>query len=433
MLKIAIILLMKIYFVGIKGTGMSALALVYKNLGYEVVGSDVKEYFFTQESLLKNKIKFYENFSEENIKKELPIKLAIVSNAWQNNIETQFLKKLKIKTLTYPEGVARIFNKSFGIAVCGTHGKTTTTAFLGKIFELAKKEVTVLVGSPVKDWGGPVYFSGKKFFILEADEYKNAFLNYKPKVIILTSLDYDHPDFFKTKKEYKESFLKFFRNLEKPSILISYHKFKLPKRIKQFKVKYNKNLKFDFFAPGDHWQKNLQLVYKFCELFNLQNQFHLATKNFKGPLRRFDILSHDPLLIDDYGHTPEEVRAFYKSLEEKFKNKKIYFIFQPHTYTRTKFLFKKFLKTFKEILSSKNIQKLIIFKTFSSAREKSNEENRKVEEKLKNISKKLKKTLYFESEENLLKFLKKIKNYNNKLIATCGAGNIYKVLFKIKN
>jgi UDP-N-acetylmuramate--alanine ligase len=419
----------KIYFVGIKGTGMSGLAIIYKNLGYDVVGSDVEKKFFTEDSLLKNKIKIYNGFSIENIKKEMPIDFAITSNAWTGNVETIFLKENGIKVLTYPEAVSLIFNNSFGIAICGTHGKSTTTAFLGKIFEISNLKTTVLVGSPVKDWESNVYFSGGDYFILEADEYKNAFLNYKPKIIILTSLDYDHPDFFKTKKEYKESFIKFFRNLTGPKILISYHKFKVPK-IKQIKLKYNPKIKFDFYAPGEHWQKNLQLVYKFCDIFekkfkikNFKNNFFLALKEFKGVKRRFDILSENPILVDDYGHHPKELISFYNSLKLKFKNKNIYLIFQPHTYSRTEVLFEEFKNAFKKI------KNLIIFKTFSSARE---EENKEIELKIKKLKNEIG-FKYFDDRGKLKEFLiKKIKRIKNIVIATCGAGDIYEILEEIK-
>jgi len=419
----------KIYFVGIKGTGMSGLAIIYKNLGYDVVGSDVEKKFFTEDSLLKNKIKIYNGFSIENIKKEMPIDFAITSNAWTGNVETIFLKENGIKVLTYPEAVSLIFNNSFGIAICGTHGKSTTTAFLGKIFEISNLKTTVLVGSPVKDWESNVYFSGSDYFILEADEYKNAFLNYKPKIIILTSLDYDHPDFFKTKKEYKESFIKFFRNLTGPKILISYHKFKVPK-ITQIKLKYNPKIKFDFYAPGEHWQKNLQLVYKFCDIFekkfkikNFKNNFFLALKEFKGVKRRFDILSENPILVDDYGHHPKELISFYNSLKLKFKNKNIYLIFQPHTYSRTEALFEEFKNAFKKI------KNLIIFKTFSSAREG---ENKEIELKIKKLKNEIG-FKYFDDRGKLKEFLiKKIKRIKNIVIATCGAGDIYEILEEIK-
>jgi len=421
----------KIYFVGIKGTGMSGLAIIYKKLGYNVVGSDVDKYFFTQDSLLKNNIKFYKGFSLDNLKKEMPIDFLVTSNAWLNNKETLWAKEKGIKVLNYPQAVASIFNKSFGIAICGTHGKSTTTAFLGKIFQIANLKTIVLVGSPVKDWESNVYFSGKDYFILEADEYRGAFLSYKPKIIILTSLDYDHPDFFKTKKEYKEIFIKFFKNLTGPRILISYSKFNLPKEIKQIKIKYNPKIKFNFYAPGNHWQKNLQLLFKFSKIFeknfrvkNFTKSFFESTKTFGGVKRRFEILNQNPVLVDDYAHHPKELICFYKSLKIKFKNKKIFLIFQPHTYSRTEALFKDFKKVFRKI------ENLILFKTFTSARES---ENKEIEKKIRQLKKEIK-LKYFDDKVKLIKFLKnKLKKFKNIVIATAGAGDIYEILKKLKS
>ena len=418
---------MKVYFVGIKGTGMSALSLIYRRLGFKVVGSDVKDTFFTEKSLKENKIKYYQNFDPKNIVREKP-DLVITSVAWQNNVEVEKAKEMKIKVLTYPQGVAKIFNSCFGIAVCGTHGKSTTTAFLGKIFELAKLPTIALVGAPVKDWQSPVFFNlkdkklnSKVFFILEADEYRQAFLNYYPKIILVTNIDYDHPDFFKNKKIYRQTFKKFFLNLKSPSILVSFSRFKLPAKIKQINVKFNPQLRFDFYAPGKHWQRNLTLILALTRILKLENYFYQALKAFKGVSRRFDILSSRPLLIDDYAHHPHEILSFYRSVKEKFPQNKFYFIFQPHTYSRTQKLFKEFKKVFQKI------ENLIIFKTFSSAREG---EDQKIENKLKKLAEKLG-IFYFEKQEKLINFLlpKIKKGYG---ICTCGAGNVYEVLIKIK-
>lgn len=418
---------MKIYFVGIKGTGMSALSLIYLKLGFKVSGSDVKDYFFTQQILDKYKIKYYEGFDPQHIVKEKP-DIVISSVAWQQSSEVLKAKELKIKVLTYPQGVAQIFNKCFGIAICGTHGKSTTTAFIGKIFQLAKLPSIVLVGSPVKDWQAPFYFyldkinkiNSKIYFILEADEYREAFLSYRPKIIVVTNIDYDHPDYFKNKKQYKESFKKFFYQLQPPAILISHQRFHLPQKIRQIKIS-PLNFKFNFYAPGNHWQKNLNLVFHLANILNLNEYFWRAIKEFKGVYRRFDIINENPILIDDYGHHPQEILAFYKSLQQKFPQKNFYFVFQPHTYSRTKKLFKEFKKVFKKI------KNLIIFKTFSSAREK---EDNLTEEKLKKLVHQLK-ALYFDDREKLKKFLltKVKKGYG---IATCGAGNVYEILNEIK-
>jgi UDP-N-acetylmuramate--alanine ligase len=450
--KLDILDIKKAYLVGIKGVGMTALARILKGLNIKVVGSDTKDKFFTDEVLKKQKIKFYEGFSHSNLKKELPVDIVISSVAYlsQNspyNPEIEFARKISLPLMTYPEALGNIFNQSFGIAICGSHGKSSTTAVLGKIFKEANLDPTVLVGSEIIEWKSNSLIS-KSFkkkllflkenedklnnlnwikknlinlpiFIIEADEYKEAFLNYYPRIIILTNIDYDHPDYFKTEKEYKQSFKKFFKQLKEPKILIT---------------KKNRilNLKpFPFPFKGKHWQENLSLVYSLIKILGIKEKHFLKSiSTYKGIKRRFEIIKqkNEIVLIDDYAHHPTEVFAYYKSLKNHFSDYKIFFIFQPHTFTRTHFLFNEFLKTFKKIKNDKKIT-FIIFKTFPSAREKETILKIKNLKTDKLLAKKLN-TYFFEKEKELIDFLN--KNLLPKtVITTVGAGDVYKILENI--
>jgi UDP-N-acetylmuramate--alanine ligase len=547
-----ILSLKKAYLVGIKGSGVSALACILKNLGIKVVGSDTKEKFFTDEILKKEGIKFYEGFKKENLKKELPVSAVISSVAYLSsniqNPEIELARKLNIPVLTYPQALAEIFNQSFGIAICGSHGKSSTTAILGKIFKDAGLDPTVLVGSEVIEWKGNALVS-KNFkkkirflkkneeklkninwvrknlknlpiFIIEADEYRSAFLNYFPRIIIITNIDYDHPDYFKTEKEYQDAFRKFVENLREPGILIvnhadirrlddtrinadnnlpglkpdispgfrpdksgnhpgnssgrhpgnNPHKSALDPR----KSSYNnirvypcfnprESVVFPFPYPGSHWQKNLRLIYQLIKILKIPEKiFFQSIKNYQGIKRRFEIVKHitrintdfkrintdnmnkkypresaldprksvvDIYLIDDYAHHPSEVLAYFKSLKKSYPDYQIYFLFQPHTFTRTHFLFHQFIKVFKEIKKDKKTN-LIIFKTFPSAREKEIILKIKKLKKDIDLAKKVK-ALYFDQEKKLIDFLQ--KNLEEKtIITTVGAGDLYKILEKIR-
>jgi UDP-N-acetylmuramate--alanine ligase len=477
-----ILALKKAYLVGIKGSGVSALACILKNLGIKVVGSDTKEKFFTDEVLKKEGIKFYEGFKKENLKRELPVSAVISSVAYLSsnlkNPEVELAKKLNIPILTYPQALAEIFNQSFGIAICGSHGKSSTTAILGKVFKDAGLDPTVLVGSEVIEWKSNALVS-KSFkkkieflkkneeklknlnwlrknlknlpiFIIEADEYKSAFLNYFPRIIIITNIDYDHPDYFKTEKEYKDAFRKFVENLKEPGILIVNHadirrlddtRINADKKIRDDLRNKNprgsaldprKSVVFPFPYPGFHWQKNLRLIYQLIKILKIPKKIFLESiKNYQGLKRRFEIVKHknNIYLIDDYAHHPSEVLAYFKSLKKIYPDHQIYFLFQPHTFTRTHFLFHQFIKVFKEITKDEKTN-LIIFKTFPSAREK--EIILKIK-KLKrdiDLAKKVK-ALYFDQEKKLIDFLQ--KNLKEKtIITTVGAGDVYKILEKIK-
>jgi UDP-N-acetylmuramate--alanine ligase len=524
-----ILALKKAYLVGIKGSGVSALACILKNLGIKVVGSDTKEKFFTDEILKKERIKFYEGFKKENLKRELPVSAVISSVAYLSsnikNPEIELAKKLNIPILTYPQALAEIFNQSFGIAICGSHGKSSTTAILGKVFKDAGLDPTVLVGSEVIEWKSNSLVS-KNFkkkieflkkneerlknlnwlrknlknlpiFIIEADEYKEAFLNYFPRIIIITNIDYDHPDYFKTEKEYQDAFRKFIENLREPGILITE---------KNISSREGQKL-FPFPYPGSHWQKNLRLIYQLIKILKIPEKIFLKSiQNYQGIKRRFEIVKHitrtnankntnysriknelntnkicdefdtirdkfvgknieslrksafslrksalDIYLIDDYAHHPSEVLAYFKSLKKSYPDYQIYFIFQPHTFTRTHFLFNQFIKVFKEIKKDKKTN-LIIFKTFPSAREKEIILKIKKLKKDIDLAKKVK-ALYFGQEKNLINFLQKnLKelmrtnadythlpagrqglNADKRkiIITTVGAGDLYKILSRI--
>jgi len=474
--------LKKAYLVGIKGSGVSALACILKNLGIKVVGSDTKEKFFTDEILKKEGIKFYEGFKKENLKKELPVSVVISSVAYLSsnikNPEIELAKKLNIPILTYPQALAEIFNQSFGIAICGSHGKSSTTAILGKVFQDVGLDPTVLVGSEVIEWKSNALVS-KNFkkkieflkkneeklknlnwlrknlknlpiFIIEADEYKEAFLNYFPRIIIITNIDYDHPDYFKTEKEYKDAFRKFVKNLKEPGILIVNHadirrlddtRINADKKIREDLRNKNprgsaldprKSVVFPFPYPGSHWQKNLRLIYQLIKILKIPEKIFLKSiKNYQGIKRRFEIVKHknDIYLIDDYAHHPSEVLAYFKSLKKSYPDYQIYFLFQPHTFTRTHFLFHQFIKVFKKIKKDRKT-KLIIFKTFPSAREKEIILKIKKLKRDVDLAKKVK-ALYFDQEKNLINFLQ--KNLKEKtIITTVGAGDFYKILKKIR-
>lgn len=454
----------KVYLIGIKGVGVVALAKILKGLGIEVVGSDTQEKFFTDEVLKKEKIKYYEGFNKENLKKELPVDVVISSVAFllpsSNNEEVAYVKKLKIPLLSYPQALSLIFNQSFGIAICGSHGKSSTTAVLGKVFKDLGYDPTVLVGSEVIEWKSNALVS-KNFkekieflkenedklndldwikknlkklplFIIEADEYRDAFLNYFPRIIIITNIDYDHPDYFKNSKAYLKSYLKFIKNLKEPKILITHKDFPFQKNILHLRVKKIKT-NFPFPIPGKHFQQNISLLNCLRQLFSLPfSKFLNSLKNYQGIRRRFEIIKKTKRLvfIDDYAHHPNEVFSFYQSLKIKFKKYKKILIFQPHTFTRLHFLFKDFLKIFKKIKKDKKTE-ILILKTFPSAREKEVLVKIKKLKTDKDLAIKLNLN-YFESFEFLADFLKNKIKKGKYVLASIGAGDVYKIFDFLK-
>jgi len=194
----------KIYFIGIKGTGISGLAILLKKEGAFVSGSDTAEEFPSELALARENIEI-RNFDENNITPELD--LIIYSSAYdENHPERKRARQLEVAELSYAEALARYAENIKVIVVTGTHGKTTTTALLGTIFETAGLDPKVLAGDIVRSWGSSARWGRGEYFIVEGDEYQEKFRLFRPVGILIPSLDYDHPDYFKTREDYLNSF-----------------------------------------------------------------------------------------------------------------------------------------------------------------------------------------------------------------------------------
>jgi len=340
------------YLIGIKGVGMTALAQILQSRGVDVSGSDTDEKFFTDKVLNNLNIPFQEKFSKENISANTDIVIHSQAYTKENNFEIAEAEKRGLKIISYPEALAELFNSSYGIAVAGSHGKSTTTAMLGYILECAKFDPTVVVGSKVNQWESNARVGKSNYFVIEADEYRDVFLRYMPKMIVLTNIDYDHPDYFKTKKDYKNSFEKFIRKVSDTD-LISH---------RRVGSSYNFRLKM----PGDYNQENAYLAYETAIKLGVdKNVAREALESFDGLARRFEYYGtyNSAELYDDYAHHPTEIKALLRAVKEKYPAKKIISIFQPHTFTRTKELFYNFVNAFGDT------DKVYIFKTYTSVRE----------------------------------------------------------------
>jgi len=389
----------KIYLVGIKGGGMTALAEIFLKMGKIVVGSDIKEEFFTDEVLKKLGIKFYECFSAENIKKEKP-DLIVYSTAYnnKNNKEVRVAFNSNREIISYPEALGELMKDKFGIAVCGTHGKTTTTAMLVLAMKEAGADPTAVVGSKIDQIGSNALMGNSQYFVIEADEYQNKFLHYNPLGVILTSLDFDHPDFFENFEEYKEVFKTFISRIPSHGFLVAwggsadvievaksarcniifYDFFSAADSIYRLREDFKKLGKnnVDFYTvprglslqiPGKHNLLNASAVLALSKKLKMNEEdVKKALINFKGTARRFELIGETDtgaIVIDDYAHHPEEIRATLKAAREKYPEKNIICVFKPHTFSRTEKLLGEFSQCFD------NCDNLIILDIFGSARE----------------------------------------------------------------
>ena len=212
----------KVYMVGIKGSGMIAFVEIFNALGKEVFGSDVAEEFFTDATLKRLGIEYTEGFSRKNIAKHQDVDLVVHSTAYNqdNNVELEYADKNYLPILSYPEMIAAFSEEKTTIAICGTHGKTTTTAMTTLALKECGADPTAIVGSKVKQLNSNIAIGESEFLVLEADEYQNKLASYSPEGVVLLNVEFDHPDYFKSIKEYKEVFVAFVKKIPKEGFLI---------------------------------------------------------------------------------------------------------------------------------------------------------------------------------------------------------------------
>ncbi len=341
---------------------MSSLACLMHDLGYNVLGSDKPEHFFTEIELNKRNIKILE-FSESNISKNLII---VKGNAFgEENIEVKKALELGCKIHTYQSMIDEITKKYKLIAISGCHGKTTTSTMLSKILE--PLNVSYLIGD-----GTGYGNKNSKYFVLEACEYKRHFLEYHPYYSIITNIELDHTDYYKNLDDVKNAFTEFINKTKNTIIAcgddknirsiksnkkIVYYGFNNDNNVqlKNIIIKNNQtnadvyinrelfdNYTFPF--VGDHLLLNVLGAITVCYLENIdKNIIKSQILKIEPAKRRFIEEKIDSnILIDDYAHHPTELKVTIEAARKKYPNKKVVAIFMPHTKSRVKFFAKEF-------------------------------------------------------------------------------------------
>ena len=353
----------KIYMVGIKGVGMTALAEVLHGWGKSVHGSDTEERFQTDDVLRRSGIPFVEGFKKENIPTN--VDLVIYSTAYnEKNLEYAEAKRRGVPMLSYPEALGQLMEGKYGIAVAGSHGKTTTTALLGHVMTEAGLHPTVIVGSEVKNWGSNAHVGKSEYVVIEADEYQNKFQYYNPKGLLITNIDWDHSDFFKTPETYQKAFDDFREKiLRNGGWVIGSDNLQLT----------TYNLQLPLSLSGEHNRLNTFLVHAVAtkHLGITDDVFWKAVQSFKGTARRFElkgVTKNGVTVIDDYAHHPTEIQATLKVargilVATRMPLAKLWVVFHPHTFTRTKTFFDDFARSFADA------DHVIVLDIYGSARE----------------------------------------------------------------
>lgn len=370
----------RIHAVGIGGIGLSALVGILIGKNKVLSGSDEKPSQITRD-LGHIGIKINIGHKKENVPpstQRVIYSLAIPPS----NPELKFARQKHIPILSYPEAVGLLTQEYFTIAISGTHGKSTTTSMIAKILIENNFDPTVIVGTQLKELGGRNFRIGKsKILVLEACEYKRAFLNYSPRISVVHTLDPDHLDYYRDFDDYLSAFEQFalklpldgyfFANLDDEDI----HRIFQALQNKKF-PNYNtftygtKYSSGDFYLdgnrlihresvagvldlkiPGEHNRSNALAAFSVCAALGIAPKKIINSLNkYAGSHRRFELKGRfgKTEIIDDYAHHPAEIRATLQAARERFADKKICAVFQPHQYNRTKKLFNEFADSFGE-------------------------------------------------------------------------------------
>jgi UDP-N-acetylmuramate--alanine ligase len=352
-----------IHMIGIKGQGMTALAELLIADGKYVTGSDTEEMFSTDVVLDTLGIQV-SIFDKENITQDIDI--IVQSSAYgENNVEMTEAMRRKIPIVLYGEVIADYFNAKRGILVTGTHGKTTTTAMTGQVLEDAGIDPTVLVGATVQRWGRNARVGNGEWIVAEGDEYQNKFLTMKPEILIVTSIEYDHPDFFKTKKQYQNAFLNIISSLPSHGLLIIEKGLasviqKAPCSIVLYGISGKKE--------GRHMELNMKAVLAVAKRLHISERKAKQTlTSYTGTARRMEYYTSATaatVVIDDYAHHPTEIKTTLAAVRQRYKKRFITAVFQPHTYTRTHMFLRDFASSFVDA------DEVLLLPIYGSVREK---------------------------------------------------------------
>jgi UDP-N-acetylmuramate--alanine ligase len=368
----------KIHFVGIGGIGMSGIAEVLLNLGYKVSGSDLRSSEITERLATLGGEIFY-GHAREHI---TSVDVVVISSAvHDDNPEVVEARERLIPVIPRAEMLAELMRMKYGIAIAGTHGKTTTTSMVATILGFAGIDPTIVIGGRLDSIGSNAKLGQGQFLVAEADESDGSFLKLSPTIAVVTNIDADHLDFYSGIGEIKDTFVDFINKipfyglavlcLDNPNVA------DVIPRVKKRFVSYGLSSQADFRAsdirlsgnatsfvahfkgerlgevsfkmPGAHNVLNaLACIAVAMELNVPFDTIRDGFRDFGGVGRRFQIKgeARGVMVVDDYGHHPTEIRATLAAAKGGWSERRLVVVFQPHRYTRTRELFDEFVKAF---------------------------------------------------------------------------------------
>ncbi|MEK6222081.1 MAG: UDP-N-acetylmuramate--L-alanine ligase, partial [Chloroflexota bacterium] len=373
------------HFIGIGGTGLSAIARVLLERGQMVSGSD-QQGSALSESIKQDGATVYIGHKAEQIQgADIVVRSTAVL---ESNVEVVAAKAAGIPVVERVDYLKDFMSNQSTIAIAGSHGKTTTTAMAAWMLTALNQHPSFIVGGEIENLGTNAHAGRGQVFVIEADEYGNMFWGLTPKIAVITNIEHDHPDFFPTADDYMQAFKKFIDGIPEDGNLIICLDDSGAKELlgyaqtKTFKtLTYSiSNPKADYIAkinsaipgagnqftfirgrenlcevalqvPGRHNVLNATAALIIADLLKLNlADAALALGDFQGAGRRFDILGkvEEIVFIDDYGHHPTEIKATLSAAKERYPGQRIWAVWQPHTYSRTFELLSDYRQAFSE-------------------------------------------------------------------------------------
>ena len=355
-----------IHFIGIGGIGMSSLAQWFMAQNWAVTGSDISSSLITHDATKRGvRVKIGPQKASN-----LPFRASLVIRTQAvkpKNPEYAAARRGKVPVMTYPEIVGQLTDEYRTVAIAGAHGKSTTTAFVALLLERAKLDPTVIIGTRLKEFKDNNFRAGKSpWLVLEADEYGKAFLNYTPTIAIITNIDKEHLDTYKTLGGVKRAFLAFIGRIlpggalivnadDKNTVSLKFRIMKIARKNHVEVIWYSRRspltakLRKVLKIPGEHNISNALAATTVAKLFHISSKNTLATLGrYEGSWRRFDRrgIFQGAIVFDDYAHHPTEIKATLQGFHARFPKKRIVCVYEPHQAERLRRLWPEFQTCF---------------------------------------------------------------------------------------
>ena len=432
---------MKVYLIGIGGIGISALARYYLGKGAKIMGSDLASNETIEELIQEGIQIFIGPHQSEHLPDDIDL-VVYTAAVSEDNPERKRALQLqkenpKLEILSYPQALGKISRSYFTVAVSGVHGKSTTAAMISQILIEAGLDPTIVIGTKMKELPQKNFRAGKsQYLVLEADEWQASFLNYYPQVLVITSIEEEHLDFYHGLEDILQAYQKLIQHLPVEGILIINDDSPATHRLA-----IRSDLQVFHHSLADSSASPLEKILKVPGKYNLSNalaSFNVGRalkltretiiqglEKYEGCWRRFDqrlgkLEEKDFTLVYDYAHHPTALKFFLQALREKFPRKKILAVFQPHQYKRTAKLFSQFVQVLKK--ADTWVDQLIVTDIYRVAgREKKGEKKIKAETLVQAAQSP---SVVFQPPEKLSSYLQK-ELEGGEVVAVIGAGDIY--------